>query len=311
MKRALLALLLLTACRPKTPGEAPALCEHALPPLLAHKSPNALPAASWLELMFKGYRDGIPEDAVDCAGDPIEWPELPRCAEPEPSSLLVERRSKLSSEQLVVRHAGGDYWFGWAPFKRYADGMQEGPLTIARNQHGKLEVRAAGTLRAYPSHLKLEVRLLGGQHLLVAEGEHCQGKHCERATRLMWLDRQHFHPRPLRSASQRQCLGPAWFPHHEQVEVQLGERWRRTLERELSLAYADAGLLVDEHIRVRDHDLSQPSLPARAFRDAAAQLRISPSEGELLSEGHSLWSSIQIEDGATGSRKPSTAAPER
>jgi hypothetical protein len=301
MKRVVVIVLSLgiAACHSHTPAQAPAICERPLPELLAHKSPNALPAQAWFELMFKGYQDGIPEDPVDCAGEPIEWPELLRCSEPEPSSLLVERRNKLGSEQLVVRHAGGDYWFGWAPFKRYADGMQEGPLAIARNHDGKLEVRAAGTLRAYPSHLKLEVRQVAGQHLLIADGELCVDQSCERATRVMWLDRQRFHARPLRSVSQRQCLGPAWFPQREQLEVKLGERWRRTLERELSLAFDEQGLVVDEHIRVRDHDLAQPSLPARAFRDAAAQLRISPVQGELLSEGHSLWHSIQVEDAAT------------
>ncbi len=293
------ALLILAACHSRAPHEAPAICAHPLPALLAHKSPNALPAQAWFELMFKGYRDGIPEDAVDCAGEPIEWPELAHCTEGEPSSVLQERRKKLGSEQLVVRHAGGDYWFGWAPFKRFADGMQEGPLVIARNHEGTLEVRAAGTLRAYPTHAKLEVRELAGHHLLIAEGELCGERGCARATRVMWLDRQHFYARPLRSASQRQCLGPAWFPHHEQLEVRQGERWRRVLERELSLAFHEHGLVVDEHIRVRDHDQSAPSLPARAFRDAAAQLKITPVQGELLSEGHSLWRSIQVEDAAT------------
>ncbi|HEX5657562.1 MAG TPA: hypothetical protein VFX59_10225 [Polyangiales bacterium] len=299
MKRLFSLMLLLTACHSKTPHEAPAICERALPELLAHKSPNALPAQAWFELMFKGYQDGIPEDAVDCAGEPIEWPDMSHCAEGEPSSLLVERHTKLGSEQLVVRHAGGDYWFGWAPFKRFADGMQEGPVVIARNHEGKLEVRAAGTLRAFPAHAKLEVREVAKEHLLIAEGELCVDKQCERATRVMWLDRQRFRARPLRSVSQRQCLAPAWFPHHEQIEVKLGDRWRRVLERELSLAFDEHGLLIDEHIRVRDHDLTQPSLPPRAFRDAAAQLRISPVQGELLSEGHSLWRSIQVEDAST------------
>jgi hypothetical protein len=294
-----LAFLIVAACHSRTPREAPAICERALPPLLAHKSPNALPAQAWFELMFKGYQDGIPEDAVDCAGEPVEWPELSRCVEGEPRSVLVERRTQLGSEQLVVRHAGGDYWFGWAPFKRFADGMQEGPLVIARNRAGKLEVRAAGTLRAFAAHAKLEVREVASQHLLIAEGERCTAPGCERATRLMWLDRQRFRARPLRSVSQRQCLGPAWFPHHEQVAVEQGPRWRRVLERELSLAFDAHGLVVDEHIRVRDHDLSQPSLPPRAFRDAAAQLRVEPVQGELISEGHSLWRSIQREDAAT------------
>lgn len=298
MRLALMALLLV-ACRGRTPSEAAAICARPLPALLAHKSPNALPAQVWFELMFKGYQDGIPEDAVDCAGEPIATPELTRCADTEPRALLVERHGKLGSEQLVVRHAGGDYWFGWAPFKRFTDGTREGPLVIARNHDGTLEVRAAGTLRAFAERMRLEVREVARQHLLIAEGEHCEGEACRRATRMMRLDRQRFLARPLRSLSQRECLGPAWFPHHEQLELKLGERWRRVLERELSLAFDEQGLVVDEHIRVRDHDLSQPALPARAFRDASAQLRITPTQGELLSEGHSLWRSIQVEDGAT------------
>lgn len=301
MRWLLVALGLVVGCHPRTPAEPPALCARSLPALLAHKSPNALPAQAWLELMFKGYQEGIPEDAVDCAGDPIEWPELTRCGAGEPSSVLVERRTKLSSEQLVVRHAGADYWFGWAPFKEFADGMHEGPLVIVRNHRGALEVRAAGTLRAYPTRVKLEVRQVGGQHLLLAEGEHCaqDDARCERATRLMWLDRQRIVSRPLRSVSQRLCLGPAWFPHQQQLEVKLSDRWSRVLQRELSLAFEERALVVDEHIRVRDHDSSQPTLPARNFREAAAQLRVAPVEGELLSEGHSLWRSIQEEDAAT------------
>jgi hypothetical protein len=297
--RVALLLLLLAACHSRTPSEPAAICARPLPELLAHKGPNALPAQVWFELMFKGYQDGIPEDAVDCAGEPIASPELGRCADAEPRALLVERRAKLASEHLVVRHAGGDYWFGWAPFKRFTDGTREGPVVIARNRAGTLEVRAAGTLRAFSERVKLEVREVADQHLLIAEGEHCDQGRCARATRLMRLDRQHFLARPLRSLSQRQCLGAAWFPHHEQLELKLGERWRRVLERELSLAFDAHGLVIDEHIRVRDHDLSQPALPARAFRDASAQLRITPTQGELLSEGHSLWRSIQVEDGAT------------
>lgn len=290
------------ACKgTRTPVEAPAICALELPASLAHKAPNALPAATWFELMFKGYRDGIPQDAVDCAGEPVAWPETPaRCAEGEPREVLISRSQRLSAEQLVVRHAGGDYWFGWAPYARYADGMHEGPLVIARNHDGRLEVRAAGTLRAYPTRARLEVRNFGGQHLLIAEGEHCQGADpCVRGTRLMWLDRQQFRVRPLRSASQRGCLGPAWFPAQERHEVRLDKRWRRTLERDLDLAFGERELVIDEHIRVRDHDVTQPALPARAFRDAEAQLRITLVEGELLSEGQSLWKSIQIEDAAT------------
>lgn len=294
--------------------EPPPVCTRALPSHLRDTAPDALPAVVWYELLFKGYRDGISDDLVDCSGEPLAFTPLPgSCVQGEPESHLRQRRHTLRADELIVRHAGGDYWFGWAPYLAFDNGMSEGPLAIARVHAGKLEARALGNLRAYATRARLEVRKLGRAHILVAEGEWCgaslaseaqaetsRASTCARGTRLLWLDRQRFRERPLRSATVRSCLGPAWFPQTDRRELRLSARWSRTLQRDLALAYEDELITVDEHITVNDHDLSSPSLPPRRFREAQARMRVSLEAGELLSEGQSLWNAIRIEDGATG-----------
>lgn len=295
-------LLTLTACRgAERPKEQAAVCVLTLPKHLEHTSPDALPPEIWYALLFKGYRDGIGPDPVDCSGEPIGWTALPSsCNEQEGISAEMERARELTSEQLVIRHAGGDYWFGWAPYVKFANGMSEGPIAIARLHEGKLEARATGSLRSYAGRPRLEVRRLGEQYILVAEGENCtSAATCARATRLMWVDRQRFRVRPLRSATVRSCLGPAWFPHEETLERRLNNHWSRVLKRTTALAYDAEKISLQEHITVTDRDTERPTLPPRLFRDAQAQLTVTLKGGEFLSEGQSLWKAIKIEDGST------------
>jgi hypothetical protein len=284
------------------PKAQPAVCVLHLPEHLQHVNTEQLPAKGWFQLLFKGYRDGVAEDPVDCSGEPIQWTGLPdACTEHEPEAVEVLPRKPLGSESLIVRHAGGDYWFAWAVYRRFNNGMGEGPFAIARIRKGDLEARALGTLRAYTERPRLEVRKLGAEHyILVAEGERCQKPvACERATRMMWLDRQRFRVRPLRSATVRNCLGPAWFPQSETFERTLSSRWKRSLQRNVALAYELDHITIDEHVTVNDRDMDQPSLPPRLFREAQAQLKVTIDGGEFLSEGQSLWSAIRTEDGST------------
>lgn len=299
-------------CRSKTPQEAPAVCVSRLPEHLAHTAPDQLPAEQWFKLLFKGFHDGTGgEDPVDCSGEPIEWsPDPASCVDREPPARELLPRRPLQSADLIVRHAGGDYWFGWAPYRRFDGGMGEGPVAIARLHEGRLEARALGTLRAYTKRARLEVRKLGKQHILTAEGETCvEPGDCQRGMRLMWLDRQRFRVRPLRSATVRNCLGPAWFPMAEVTHVRLNARWQRVLSRSISLAFEQDHILLDEHVTVNDRDVGQPSLPPRLFREAQAQLKITIEAGELLSAGQSLWSAIRMEDGSTELPAPPTDAP--
>lgn len=301
-------LLLVTACllgcraSPRK-AEPPPVCSLVLPKHLRDSNPDTLPGPVWYELLFKGYRAGLPQDLVDCSGETISAPTVQAsCAEGEPD------RAKLAlplEQDVVVRHADGGYWFVWAPYVRFESGLREGPVAIARIRDDRLEVRALGTLRGYGERVHLETRRLGSQHILVAEGEHCRaGGACERATRLMWLDRQRFRERPLRSSTIRSCLGPAWLPHAETRKSKLGVRWERTLRRELALGFDDDAIVVDEHILVNDQDLEQRAAPPKLFREAQAQMKISLSEGEFLMEGKSLWPAVLIEDGSTSTPGP-------
>jgi hypothetical protein len=308
----ILCLLGAGACRSKTPEEPPAVCALRLPEHLEHTKPDALPAEQWFKLLFKGFHDGTGgEDPVDCSGEPIEWaPDPASCVDKEPLARELLPRPALRAEELIVRHAGGEYWFGWVPYRRFESGMGEGPIAIARLHKGRLEARALGTLRAYTKRARLEVRKLGKQHILTAEGEYCQKPNdCQRGMRLMWLDRQRFRERPLRSATVRNCLGPAWFPLVEVVNVRLNARWQRVLQRSISLAFEEDHILLDEHVTVNDRDVGQPSLPPRLFREAQAQLKITIEAGELLSAGHSLWSAIRTEDGSTELPAPPSDTP--
>jgi hypothetical protein len=273
-------------------------------------NPDAIPAATWFELLFKGYRDGIPSDPVDCSGEPITWTALPDgCVELEPTGDEVLPRKAVAPNDLIVRHAGGEYWFGWAPYRRFTNGMAEGPVAIARNNDGTFEARALGTLRSYTDRARLEVRKLGDQHVLTAEGERCAAPgDCQRATRIMWLERQHFRVRPVRSATVRNCLGPAWFPNTETIKKPISQRWERAFQRNLALAFEGDHIVIDEHVLVNDRDVEQPSLPPKLFREAQAQLKITIDAGELLSEGQSLWRAIRTEDGSTEAVAPAAPA---
>ncbi len=308
----ILSLALVSGCKkPKAPTEPPPLCSLRLPEHLAHTKPDELPAPTWFQLLFKGYADGVPRDPVDCSGEPIAWPELPDgCIDREPEAKLLGARP-LEATDLAVRHAGGEYWFGWAVFRQYDNGLAEGPLAIARVHEGRLEARAIGTLRAYTTRARLEVRKIGGEHLLNAEGERCDAAgECVRASRLMLLDHQRFRARPVRSASVRTCLGPAWFPFVETRTRALDKRWQRELQRNQALAFEEDVISVDEHILVNDRDTSQPSLPARLFREAQSKIKIRVADGELLAEGQSLWQSIQVEDGSTEAEAQAADAPQ-
>ncbi len=299
------------ACKgAEEPEPQPAVCVLHLPEHLQHINPDTLPPRGWFQLLFKGYRDGIGEDPVDCSGEPVEWTPLPEsCVEKEPAVTELPKKP-LAPEDLIIRHAGGEYWFGWAPYRRFDNGMGEGPLAVARLHKGNLEARALGNLRAYVGRARLEVRKLGEHYVLVAEGEHClKPDDCQRATRLMWLDRQRFRVRPLRSATVRNCLGPAWFPQVEVIEKQVSARWKRVLTRSLALAFEGEQITIDEHVTVNDRDVEQPSLPPKLFREAQAQLKIRLDGGELLSEGQSLWNAIRIEDGSTELTDTPTAPP--
>lgn len=316
MKHSHLLCLLLTslcvvACKgAEEPERQPAVCVLHLPEYLSHVNPDTLPPRGWFQLLFKGYRDGIGEDPVDCSGEPVAWTPLPdSCVEQEPQPKELDRQP-LKPEDLILRHAGGEYWFGWAPYRRFDNGMAEGPLAVARLHEGSLEARALGNLRAYTGKARLEVRKLGEHFVLVAEGEHCtKDNQCQRATRLMWLDRQRFRVRPLRSATVRNCLGPAWFPQVETIETQLSPRWKRVLTRSIALAFEGEQITIDEHVTVNDRDVEQPSLPPKLFREAQAQLKISIDGGEFLSEGQSLWNAIRTEDGSTELPAPPADAP--
>lgn len=289
--------LLLAGCRKPKNAEPLPVCSVDLPKHLVHTKPDALPASVWYGLLIKGYAGKVPADAVDCSGEPIAWPELDaRCGEAD-HGAKKKPRGPIKDDELIVRSAGGDYWFAWAPLWQLESGMAEGPLAIAYSEGGKLEARAVGTIRGYTERARIEVRHLGSDYVLSVEGEHCKAPgDCTRAVRLAYLDRQRFRGRPLRSASVRSCLSPAWFPLAERVTRKIDARWARILTRELALAYDDAGISVDEHILVQDRDLTQPSLPPRLFREAQSKMRITVQEGELMTEGQPLWHSIRLED---------------
>lgn len=296
------SLLLHAGCRgPKTPEPLP-VCSVALPKHLVHTKPDALPASVWYGLLIKGYAKTAASDAVDCSGEPIAWAEPEaRCADVDHASRTA--RGPIKDDELVVRSAGGEFWFAWAPLWKLDNGMSEGPLAVAYSDGGRLEARAIGTIRGYPQRARIEVHHLGSEYILSVEGEHCAApSQCTRATRLAYLDRQRFRGRPLRAASVRSCLAPAWFPLSERITRKLDERWARMLTRELSLAYDESGITVDEHILVQDRDLAHASLPPRLFREAQSRMRISIREGELMTEGQSLWNSIRLEDASLQSK---------
>lgn len=297
----------LAACRSKPPEQKtplpPPVCSTPLPRQLVHTRPDALPASIWYHLLIKSYDGSVNADAIDCSGEPISWAELPEnCADADFGAKLA-RRGPVRDDELIIRNAGGDYWFAWAPLWRLDNGMAQGPLAIAYVQDGRLEARAIGTLRGYTERARIEVRRLGNDFVLTAEGEHCTGPgQCTRAARLAYLDRQRFRTRPLRAASVRSCLAPAWFPLNERVSRRLNPRWERVLSRTLAIGYEADAIVVDERIAVHDRDLQQASLPPRLFREAQSRMRIVVRQGEFMTEGHSLWKSIRLEDASLDER---------
>jgi hypothetical protein len=298
----LLCMSLLTstaACRPQLRTSVrPPLCAVTLPPSLVHATVDTLPASLWFGLLIKGYAGTPGTDAVDCAGDSIAWAALSDgCGDGETARPL--RRGPVRDDELLLRHAGDDYWFAWAPLWKLDDGTAQGPLAIAQRRGDRLEVHAIGTVRGYPRHARIAMHRMGASYLLSVEGEHCpRPDACARGVRLATLARQRFAARPLRAASTRTCLSPAWFPLREQVTRRLDEHIERELTRDLALRFRADVLTVEERIVVRDRDRAQSGLPARLFRESASRIRVRATQGELLAEGQSLWQAIREQDAA-------------
>ena len=296
----LLCLSLLTssaACRGQVRAPpSPALCAVTLPRSLSRTTTDALPASLWFGLLIKGY-DGTPGvDAVDCAGAAIAWPSLPPgCFDDEAAQPL--RRGPVRDEELLLRQAGDDEWFAWAPLWKLDDGTAQGPLAIVQRHHERLEVRALGTVRGYAKRARITLHRMGQSQLLSVDGEHCtRPDACERGVRVAVLAREHIDARPLRAASTRACLSPAWFPLRQRSTRLLDERWERELTRELALRFGPEVITIHERIVVHDRDRALASVPPRLFRESESRIRVRAREGELLTEGQSLWRAIRAQD---------------
>ena len=272
---------------------------------MARTASEALPASLWFELLIKDY-DGTPHtDAVDCAGAAVVWPALPSdCAEDEPALAL--RRGPVHDEELVLRRAGDDdQWFAWAPLWKLDDGTAQGPLALVARRGERLEVRALGTVRAYAKHARITRHRLGTSHLLSVDGERCaRADTCERAVRVVLLARDHIEARPLRAASTRGCLAPAWFPLRQQLTARLDAHRVRELTRELALRFGPEVITLHERVVVRDRQRQPLGAPTRLFRESESRIRVHASQGELLTEGQSLWRAIREQDGSVDLMEP-------
>ena len=233
-----------------------------------------------------------------CDGSPLAFPALPDgCAEPEPELRAIES-PPASRNELVLRPAGGDFWLAFLPVRRYEGGLADGPIAILRYVDGRLDVRALGTLRAYPNRLRLEIAHVGSAYVLVADGESCDDAGtCVRATRLLLLEGQRFVARPLTSAS-GECLGAAWFPRAETRVARLGAHAERTFDRTVELAFEPEQVVVNEHIVVHDADPSDRALPARLFRRASVErlIHVTGAEGAFRTTGDSLFRAMLVDE---------------
>ena len=233
--RRLLPLLLL-ACRPAPALDLP-VCP--APQVAAGRAAEAdtrqLPADAWLQLLVPGYDRSthtLPDDPRDCARTPLTPP--PHALPPRPLTAddLAFGTSELTADlppELLV----------WAKLLTTSEGRAYGPVALIRWTATGLEIRGIGALHAPARRVRLALKTIADQRLLIAEGETCledQPPPCPREAVLMPLRDQRFlqselveGTRPPREArllldERRDFTGPDGTPRRLEIHRRLDLR---------------------------------------------------------------------------------------
>jgi len=278
-------------------------CAHAPPdptvaPMcgLAVEAPaGAPPAEAVIALVLRGLdpvtrRLTLPP--LDCTGTQIRWDgPVQACADSAIVRTLLPDRP-IGPGDVVTAPVGGGRSLVWIATSRYASGDAVGPVAIVESGWPGLRVVARGVLRAYPEKLALRLERLGGEPVLVAEGESCSGTApttCRRAARLMTLRAGRFEPLPV-ATEDGACLAPGWFDL-TRVELQPVEgAWQR-LTLNATLTFGPRGLEVEEAVVVES--LDRPDATRGPVLRRAQQLRsLRWVGGRLVGTEPALWSRL-------------------
>lgn len=282
----------LIACAgPQRPWPRATICE-----IESRERPPSTDAA--LNLLLSGWDPTTrraTRPALDCTSAQVRW-DAPAfaCSDTALASKVLGDQP-LVADDVVVTPAGEGAWLVWAITNRLATGDAIGPVAAVESRRSSLQVKAIGTLRAYPRHARLRIERLGMAHLLVAEGDLCSGDggNCTRAARLMLLAGNQFKPVTL-GDHHGGCSGPGWIDLQRVEVVRRGESYRRK-ELTASLVFEEAALRVDELVVVQDLGTKPGASPARQIHGAQASRTVTLVDGSLKANDGSLWARMERE----------------
>lgn len=274
--------------------------------------------SQWYSLLVQGRDPATGQGtARDCTGAPVEWHEPPRerCTEPAPESEPLEPRA-FTDDDVVVGRAPGNFRLVWVITQRFSDGEGVGPIALVEFVQRGVAVRAIGTLRARTGRARLRIETVGGERIVVAEGEHCSNPEdpatCRRAARLLAVRGNRLSGEHLMLDGTDACVGPAYFHLARDQWVDLPSGWRRHFELNTTLTFNTGVVGVHESMVVRDQDPRVPAVPPRLFRRVDADRRVLVSHAGLYTDQPSLWVRVMeraasVQGGDAGAQRSSNA----
>jgi len=244
------------------------------------------PAEYWFALLLQGYQMSgeLARPAKSCTGAPIAL-EIDGCVNQEqatrnPASVVVSPRD------VVVMNLGDARRLVWAITDRYSDGQAEGPVALAEIEAQGIAVRASGVLRAYPENASLRLARLGTGTVLVAEGEVCSKPgSCERATRVVPMEGDHFVAKPLVD-DKGACLGPAFFPLR-QGGVARGRK-RAKYEVQVSITYGPDNIAIREQLALTATEAAADPAAGSFVTRVQAERQLTLKDGNLVATAPSV-----------------------
>lgn len=289
----LVATLSLACAGPQRPWPSPTLCSAGLP--------EATPGAdAMLKLLLSGWdpetrRTTTPP--LDCGNSQVRWPSSAlACRDGSLANQTLSNRP-LGPDDVVISPAGEKAWLVWVMTGQFASGDAVGVVAAVEEHTRRAEVKAIGTLRAYPSHARLRMERIGTLDVLVAEGDLCTsgGKQsCTRAARILELRGDRFQPLTLFDTGGG-CSSPGWVELAREEVVRMDSGSHRRSELTGSLVFEKGTLRIDELVIVQDLGPKPGARPPRLLHRAQASRTVTEINGRLRVSDRSLWDRVRAD----------------
>ena len=293
------ASLTLTSCTKSTLGGHQPVCANA--PAERYASAEQVPNDEWVSLLLS-------EDTArrDCTGHAIAPIELPlRCGVAAQADHPRALRSGPNS--VVVHEAPGDFALIWLPVDEYRNGHKAGLVGLVHVAEKALSLVGVGTIVLPAARVSFELRRVGSDELLFAEGTACPGRgpkgSCERTLVLLLLHDGRFVPLELRDGN-NQCTGPAEVPLALAQDMRLDKGTIRRFELTATYSMVDEGLLVTEQLVTTDRATNSSEENARVFRKSDGTRTLQFNGAYFISDHQSLWSGMREARGTLLSADP-------